>query len=121
MSLFGRKAKIFLLCIVLVLAAAAGYWIEHHDGETFIEETSTSAVDDEYFSISTHIIDGKININSAEPIELCELEGIGEKLAERIVEYRTKNGPFKQIEGIMLVPGIGEKLFGEVKDKICAQ
>lgn len=121
MSVFGRRTKIFLICILFAAAAGAGYLIEYYEGETFTEETSTSAGDDEYFSLSDHIIDGKININSADVIELCELDGIGEKLAGRIVEYRTQNGPFEQIEGLMLIPGIGEKLFEDVKDKICAE
>ena len=51
------------------------------------------------------------NINSASKIELMELPGIGEKLANRIIAYREENGPFKAIGDIMNVSGISESIF----------
>lgn len=59
----------------------------------------------------------KININSASVQELTQLKRIGNKYAERIVEYRTKS-PFKSPEEIMNVPGIGPKVFELNKDLI---
>ena len=55
------------------------------------------------------------NINSASKIELMELPGIGETLAERIVQYRKENGPFSSVEEIKLVSGIGESLYKKIK------
>lgn len=52
-----------------------------------------------------------ININTATVSELVKLPHIGQKMAERIIEFRKKNGNFKKIEGIMKVKGIGEKIF----------
>jgi competence protein ComEA len=60
----------------------------------------------------------KININKATVVELTQLAKIGEKYAERIVEFRKKNGPFKKPEDIMKVKGIGEKTYKLNKDKI---
>ncbi|HUU39635.1 MAG TPA: helix-hairpin-helix domain-containing protein [Desulfatiglandales bacterium] len=60
----------------------------------------------------------KININKASADELAQLEGIGQKYAERIVEFRTNNGPFKSIEDILNVPGIGPKTYEANKDRI---
>jgi len=54
---------------------------------------------------------GKVNINKASVAELTTLNKVGEKYAERIVEYRKKNGPFKKPEDIMNVKGIGIKIF----------
>ena len=62
--------------------------------------------------------DGKININTANVEELVLLDRVGEKYAERIVAYRTENGPFEAPEDIMLVAGIGEKTFEANKDRI---
>jgi len=63
----------------------------------------------------------KININSATVEELTKLKRIGPKYAARIVEYREKNGPFKNPEDIILVKGIGTKTFEANKDCICVE
>ena len=60
----------------------------------------------------------KININTA-PVEVLEnLPRIGPKVAQRIVDFRKQNGPFKKIEELMKVKGIGEKTFARLKDLI---
>ena len=64
---------------------------------------------------------GKIDINAASAQELSgTLPGIGDTLAQRIVEYREQNGPFRSAEEIMEVPGIGEKTFEAIRDLITA-
>jgi competence ComEA-like helix-hairpin-helix protein len=60
----------------------------------------------------------KVNINTASVAELQTLPRIGPQIAQRIVDFRTKNGKFKRVEEIMKVRGIGEKVFEEIKDKI---
>ena len=59
-----------------------------------------------------------VNINSASATELEALPGIGAKTAARIIEYRQKNGPFKKIEELMNVRGVGEKNFLKLKPQI---
>ncbi|MBR4781509.1 MAG: helix-hairpin-helix domain-containing protein [Lachnospiraceae bacterium] len=61
---------------------------------------------------------GRIDINSADVKELTRLNGIGEKRAKDIIEYREKNGPFKSIEDIMKVKGIKEGIFNKIRDYI---
>ena len=56
-----------------------------------------------------------VNLNTATPAELETLPGIGARTAQRIVEYRQKNGAFKKIEDLMNVKGIGEKSFLKLK------
>jgi len=63
----------------------------------------------------------KININTASQSELQSLPGIGKVTAERIVAYRTENGPFKAIGGIVKVKGIGDKSFEKIRDLISAE
>lgn len=59
-----------------------------------------------------------ININTAGIEELVKLKGVGEKTAEKIIEYREQT-PFETIEDIMNVNGIGEKKFEDIKEMIC--
>jgi competence protein ComEA len=59
-----------------------------------------------------------VNINTASVAEIATLPGIGEKTAARIVEYRQKNGPFKKVEELMNVRGIGEKNFLKLKPQL---
>ena len=59
-----------------------------------------------------------INLNTASATDLEALPGIGAKTAALIVEYRQKNGPFKKIEELMNVRGIGEKNFLKLKAQI---
>ena len=61
---------------------------------------------------------GKININSAGVDELVTLPGIGKAYAERIIEYREKNGPFKMIDDLKNVSGIGDKTLQDLRDKV---
>ena len=63
----------------------------------------------------------KININKASAVELTQLNRIGPKLSERIVEYREKHGPFERPEGIMQVKGFGPKTFELNKDRITTE
>jgi competence protein ComEA len=60
----------------------------------------------------------KIDINRAEHWLLEALPGIGEVLAQRIVDYRSQNGPFKRIEDLLKVSGVGEGTLEKIKDYI---
>jgi competence protein ComEA len=59
-----------------------------------------------------------INLNTATEAQLASLPGIGAKAAQRILEFRQKNGGFKKIEDLMNVKGIGEKNFLKLKPYI---
>lgn len=62
--------------------------------------------------------EGKISLNKATIEELQTLTGIGPAKAAAILSYREENGPFKQIEDLMLITGIGEKSFEKIKDEL---
>jgi competence protein ComEA len=62
--------------------------------------------------------DAKVNINTASAKELMALNGIGAKVAERIVAYRDANGPFKKAEDLTKVEGIGKGLWERNRERI---
>jgi competence protein ComEA len=55
-----------------------------------------------------------VDINTASAADLDGLPGIGQSIAQRIVEYRTANGPFQAIEDLRKVKGIGPALFAKI-------
>jgi len=60
----------------------------------------------------------KIDINRAEAWLLEALPNIGEVLAQRIIDYRSENGPFRRIEDLLKVSGIGSATFEQIQDYI---
>lgn len=64
----------------------------------------------------------KVNINQASAEEIAsKLSGIGPVLAQRIVDYRSAQGPFQNIEDLQEVSGIGDKRYNDIKDRICVR
>jgi len=62
--------------------------------------------------------DDCVSLNKASKTELMTLKGIGEKTAEKIIEYRNQT-PFTCIEDIMNISGIGEKTYLRLRDRLC--
>jgi competence protein ComEA len=58
---------------------------------------------------------GVVNVNAAGVEQLQLLPRIGPSVAQRIVEHREKNGKFAALEDLMLVRGIGERTFEQLK------
>lgn len=77
--------------------------------QTLPAETTTAAAADS---------NGKININTASLDELMGLDGVGEKKAQAIIDYRYENGRFNSVEELTNVNGIGEKTFEKNRDRI---
>lgn len=64
------------------------------------------------------VASGKVNINTASVAELETLPGIGEVIAQRIVDYRTQHGPFRSVRDLLKVEGIGQKKFESLQDHV---
>jgi comEA protein len=62
-----------------------------------------------------------ININTASAQELEQLPGVGTVIAERIVTYREQNGRFKRREEVMMVSGISEKKYEDIRSMIVVE
>ncbi len=90
---------------------------EHEEIESHIDKVfaDTSGNDNKYEDLYE-----LININTASKNELMSLDGIGEKRAEAIIEYRSSH-PFKTTSEITEVYGIGKNIYNNIKNKICVE
>lgn len=61
---------------------------------------------------------GKININTADATQLESLSGVGEVIAQRIIDYREANGPFTSVDQLLDVSGIGDATLAEFRDEV---
>ncbi len=62
-----------------------------------------------------NVLAGLVNLNTATKEELQTLPGVGPAVAQRIVEYRTKFGPFKSVDELLEIKGIGPKKLEKIK------
>jgi competence protein ComEA len=69
-------------------------------------------------SFTKDICSGKINVNTASAADLDKLPGIGAVLSARIIDYRTKNGPFQNLDDLRKVEGLSKAVADKLKDLI---
>lgn len=105
MKLFRNEVALVGISIVFILLALI-FSAQENTSYTVATKSQTEA--SEYL----------ININTADEDELDMLEGIGPSLAEKIVSYRTKHGPFDNIEELCNVSGVGASTLEKFKDFI---
>lgn len=104
---FTKEEKIILLFLAAALFIGVGilYYKKLHPAlPQFIEFDETEIKKSK-----------KIDINTANKEELVRVKGIGPVLAGRIISYREKYGPFKKIEDIKEIKGIGGKTFEKIR------
>jgi competence protein ComEA len=71
------------------------------------------------FLLPVWVLAGPIDINTADAKTLAEaLKGMGPAKAEAVIAYREKHGPFKSVEDLVLVQGIGEKTLEINRDNV---
>ena len=83
-----------------------------------IQKDENSLKNDACISSSNTSTSSKISINNATKEELMTLPGIGEAKAKDIIDYRTKNGPFKKLDDLKNIPGIGDNVYNNLKENI---
>ena len=87
------------------------------DEERIIVPAKGISEADETSHAASSVQTKKININTADLYELTSIPSVGEKTAQKIIDYREKK-KFKKIEDIMNIEGIGENKFKNMKDYI---
>jgi competence protein ComEA len=116
--MFNLEKREILIILSLLAVLIIGLFVGLHQvraPSVNIEENSFVPDDDAQFQAK------KININEADAKSLAALKGIGESLANRIVQYRSQYGYFISTEDLMKVRGIGKKLFDRIKDRVCVE
>ncbi|MDM5146120.1 ComE operon protein 1 [Lactococcus lactis] len=87
-------------------------------GESSSSESTDSPISSSVSNQVSTTSGPKININKADLTELQKLTGIGQKKAQDIIDFRTKNGDFKSLEDLGKVSGFGDKTLEKLKDEI---
>lgn len=59
-----------------------------------------------------------VNINTADKETLMTVKGVGEKRAEAIIAFREQNGPFKSVDDLLLVKGVGQSIVDDNRDTL---
>lgn len=72
-------------------------------------------------SMKVAALPAPVNINVASPEELQQVKGIGKVTAERIVAFRTENGPFASVDDLVKVKGIGNKTLESIRDRLTVE
>ena len=110
-----KRTVVIILASLFILGMTVKVTKEHYNTGTDQITLIGSNADVEIFYVGLDEDEiesaGKVDINSAEIDELKLLPGIGEKIAEKIINKRNKLGEFNALEDLMLVPGIGNKTF----------
>ncbi len=88
------------------------------ENDACIEDKIDNIPNNENNSNDKNEANGKVSLNKATLDELMTLDGIGEKKAQAIIDYRNKNNGFKTVEELLEVDGIGSTTYEKIKDRL---
>ena len=124
-----RKPGISPLLVITILFAvfSAGFFLGRNQNRNtvsvslpaeFMTVPSVTTEPERAETEEPRVISCPISINDADKESLMALPGIGEVLAQRILDYRDENGAFSAPEALLNVEGIGKKRLEEILDLI---
>ena len=107
----------YIICLIIFsVVLASALLINHLGSHSIYLSNPDSSIANE--NSDSPIISGKVNINSASVEELAMLPGIGDALAQRIIDYREKHGAFQSKKDLLNVKGIGDAKLNSIFDYI---
>ena len=109
------KTGLFVLVFIFALTACMVSVLASHREISVHSVTGSEVIS----GVPVFYSEERININTATKDQLLELPGIGDTLAERIIEYRTEFGSFYDVGELREIKGIGDKLLREILPYIC--
>lgn len=115
-----KQGWILIGITVAFLCLLLGVFLGRSSNKSYIQIQDNQRVQTQPTASEQPAAPAQIDINTATAEQFDLLPGIGEELAQRIVDYRETHGNFKSIDELMNVSGIGEKKFANIKDFITA-
>ena len=140
----SEKRAVIIIAVVILLSGAVQLIVPHQSNPDLLDYTESDSVFSRRSSRAYQLLDnsgssgqievkritsqpesypsdlrtGSVNINSADEHVLKQLPRIGPAMARRIIDWRNTNGPFKKIEDLLKVKGIGIKTLNKLKPYI---
>jgi competence ComEA-like helix-hairpin-helix protein len=93
-------------------------YIRSHDIQSLDELLALEGIDKQTLKVWAEELHAKTDVNKANVKALAKIKNIGKKLAEKIVEFREKHGPFKSLEDLLKIKGLGKKKLAKIRDHI---
>lgn len=112
----SRRLLIGFTCVFLFLLL--GVFIGRNFTDSYISIRTNTNVQQQEPTDKQQEQDGRIDINTATLQQLQLLPGIGETLAQRVIDYREEHGRFQSVDDLMNVSGIGEKKLEQMRQYI---
>ncbi len=93
-------------------------YIRSRDIKSIDELLELEGIEKQTLKIWAESLHDRVDINKADIKSLNKIKAIGKKLAEKIVEFRKKHGPFEKIEDMLKIKGLGKKKLAKIRDHI---
>ena len=93
-------------------------YIKTHRLQSLDELLELEGIDKQTLKVWAEALHNKVDVNKASEKSLAKIEAIGKKLAKKIVEFRDENGPFKKLEELLHIKGLGKKKLEKLKEHL---
>lgn len=101
----SKKLILSIVCaLVMAVTVSQGEAAEKAGGMVQSDQVDTAV-----------LVVEKIDINQADPVLLTQLPGVGSRTAEKIKAYRDANGPFKSVDDLLNIKGIGQEKLEKIR------